>query len=71
MSGRSFSHHCSLGILCLQTGGSDGECPSPPDANEVGGQGSFQRSSETILFLFLQTLPALFLNIVLAVSLKY
>lgn len=22
MSGRSFSHHCSLGILCLRTGGS-------------------------------------------------
>lgn len=31
MSGRSFSHHCSLGIRCLWTGGSGREdCPRQP-----------------------------------------
>lgn len=50
MSGRSFSHHCSLGILCLQTAGRGRQGSLAPGNGRHGvGAGGLPKWHEPVL----------------------
>ena len=54
MSGRSFSHHCSLGILCLRTGGSGRQARRVPGDGRRGGGAEAARRDQALFLTYVE-----------------